>query len=74
MKQQSRHKHNRTPHELDTQPKDEAERAERMLDEALEDTFPASDPPAQSQPHDTSPGSKDAPRKPRGDKKSTDEP
>jgi len=36
---------------------------ERMLDKALEDTFPASDPPAQTQPHDRSPGSKDAPRR-----------
>ena len=40
-----------------------------MLDEALEESFPASDPPAQTQPHDTSPGSKDAPEKPSSDQK-----
>ena len=66
---QSRQKRNRTPHAVDTQPKNDAEREERMLDEALEESFPASDPPAQTQPHDTSHGSKDAPEKPSSDKK-----
>jgi hypothetical protein len=43
-----------------------------MLDDALDQTFPASDPPAQTMPHDTSPGSKDAPpkRSPRSRKAS----
>lgn len=34
---------------------------DRQLDEALEDSFPASDPPAPAQPHDKSPGSTDRP-------------
>jgi hypothetical protein len=46
----------------------ESAHEERMLDDALDQTFPASDPPAQTQPHDTSPGSKDAP--PKGSPKS----
>jgi hypothetical protein len=62
-----RRKRNRTPHQVDPQ---SPEHQERMLDEALEDTFPASDPPAQTQPHDTSPGARDAPRRPAAGKKS----
>lgn len=34
---------------------------DRQLDKALEDSFPASDPPAPAQPHDKSPGSRDSP-------------
>lgn len=63
----ARHKRNHTPHDRDP---NSSEHQERMLDDALEDTFPASDPPAPTQPHDTSPGARDAPRKPVGGKKS----
>ena len=55
---QSRQKRNRTPHAVDTQPKNDAEREERILDEELEESYPASEP-----------GSKDAPEKPSSDKK-----
>lgn len=61
----------RKPREQDTAPEKDAAREERKLDEALEESFPASDPPAQTQPHDTSPGGKDAPRKPRPGEKKT---
>ena len=61
MKQSnSRGRNTRHKQHADPQKKDHDE---RMLDKALEDTFPASDPPAQTQPHDPSPGSKDAPRR-----------
>lgn len=66
---QSRRKPNRTPHAIDTQSKNDPAHEERMLDEALEETFPASDPPAQTQPHDTSPGSRDDPQKSSSEKK-----
>lgn len=59
MKQREpRTKRNRNTQHPDTRSNDE----ERKLDEALEETFPASDPPAATQPHDRSPGSRDAPR------------
>jgi hypothetical protein len=64
MKQsQVRHKRHRSSPAQDTA-KEESEHQERMLDDALEQTFPTSDPPAQTMPHDTSPGSRDAPAKP----------
>jgi hypothetical protein len=39
-------------HRLDLTTKNAAHRVERMLDEAVEDSFPASDPVALSMPHD----------------------
>ena len=69
MKQpQVRAKHPRSGHAHDPAAQKESAHEERMLDDALDQTFPASDPPAQTQPHDTSPGSKDAP--PTGSPKS----
>lgn len=38
---------------------------DRKLDEGLEESFPASDPPAATQPHDRSPGGRDRPARPR---------
>jgi hypothetical protein len=43
---------------------------DRKLDEALEESFPASDPPAATQPHDRSPGGRDRPPRRREDPKS----
>lgn len=59
MKPSTRPTDPRNPKDADKQRKDHDD---RMLDKALEDSFPASDPPAPAQPHDRSPGSKDAPR------------
>lgn len=39
-------------HKLDFSTKHAAHRVERMLDDAIEDSFPASDPVALSMPHD----------------------
>ena len=39
-------------HKLDFSTKRAANRVERMLDDAVEDSFPASDPVALSMPHD----------------------
>lgn len=39
-------------HKLDFSSKHAANRVERMLDDAVEDSFPASDPVALSMPHD----------------------
>jgi hypothetical protein len=62
MKQpQVRYKRHRFGREQDTRTRGESAHEERMLDDALDQTFPASDPPAQTMPHDTSPGGKDAP-------------
>ena len=38
---------------------------DRKLDQGLEESFPASDPPAATQPHDRSPGGRDKPARPR---------
>ncbi|MNC84675.1 hypothetical protein D3C83_02340 [compost metagenome] len=73
MKQsQVRDKRPRSRRTPDTGARKESGHEERMLDDALDQTFPASDPPAQTMPHDTSPGSKDAPpkRSPRSRKAS----
>lgn len=64
MKQpQVRAKHPRSGREQDPATQKESAHDEQMLDDALDQTFPASDPPAVTQPHGTSPGSKDAPPK-----------
>lgn len=73
MKQpQVRSKHPRSGRVHDAGAQKESGHEEQMLDDALDQTFPASDPPAQTMPHDTSPGSKDAPpkRSPRSRKAS----
>lgn len=57
------HKRHRSGHAHDATTPEESAHEERMLDDALEQSFPASDPPAPAMPHDTSPGSKDAPVK-----------
>jgi hypothetical protein len=65
MKQpQVRYKRHRSSPAQDTPAKERSDHQERMLDDALDQTFPASDPPAQTMPHDTSPGSRDAPARP----------
>ncbi|WP_342362338.1 hypothetical protein [Terrarubrum flagellatum] len=50
------------------------EKAEELLEQGLEDTFPASDPPAATVPaaEDIIPPGAGAPPKPREDKKLTD--
>lgn len=56
-------KRHRSGRAHDASTPEESAHEERMLDDALEQSFPASDPPAPAMPHDTSPGSKDAPAK-----------
>lgn len=73
MKQpQVRYKRHRSTGAGNAPGKEESAEEERMLDDALDQTFPASDPLAPTMPHDTSPGSKDAPPKKRSpDRKSS---
>lgn len=64
MKQpQVRYKRHRSTAAHEPQSKKYSVREERQLDDALEQTFPASDPVALTMPHDTSRGGADPTKK-----------
>ncbi|MBI4205253.1 MAG: hypothetical protein HY527_09530 [Betaproteobacteria bacterium] len=63
MKQpQVRYKRHRSAAAHDARTRKQSAQEEKMLDDALDQTFPASDPLALTMPH-AAPGSKDSPRK-----------